>query len=291
MDPRHRRTDPKRWRNVSRLAAAAAVATLLLIFAPSALAASVVSGLSPNHGPTGGANTVTISGSGLIGTTEVDFGLVGVTPISETDTSITVTAPPGVPGPVHVSVITGGLRSAISEADLYTYDPAVTGLDPAHGSAAGGNQVTIIGFGFSGTPTVMFGTRKATGVSLLGSTTITATAPAGKAGKTVDVTVTTSDGTSVPNGAGNDYTYDFKPKTFLTHHPRRRSHKRKVAFAFGSNIDGAKFKCFDARGWARCRSPRVFRHLRPGRYKFKVKAIAGGIPDPTPATFIFRILR
>jgi hypothetical protein len=291
MDPRRRRTDPKRWRNLSRLITAAVVATLALILAPAAQAAPVVSGVSPNHGPTAGGNTVMVAGSGLITTTEVDFGFASAAIISETNTSITVNAPPGVSGPVHVTVITGGMRSAATDADLYSYDPVVTGLDPAHGPAAGGNQVTIVGVGFTGTPTVMFGNRKATGVGLLGSTTITATAPAGKAGKIVDVTVTTPDGTSNPGAAGDHYTYDFKPKTFLTHHPRRRSHKRKVAFAFDSNAQGAKFKCFDARGWAKCRSPRVFRHLKPGRYKFKVKAIAGGVADPTPATFIFRILR
>ncbi len=185
----------------------------------------------------------------------------------------------------------GAVRSPATEADLYTYDPAVTGLDPSHGSAAGGNQVTIVGVGFSGTPTVTFGTNPASNVRLLGPTTVTADAPPGKPGQTVDVRVTTADGTSNPSGIANDYTYDFKPKTFLTHHPRRRSHSRKVAFAFDSDVDGARFKCLDARGWRKCRSPHVFRHLKPGRYKFKVKAIVDGVADPTPARFIFRILR
>jgi hypothetical protein len=283
--------DPQRWLNRSRPAIVAAVAILALVFAAPALADPAVSGVSPSDGPPAGGNLVTISGTGLIGTTEVDFGSAGATPISETNTTITLNAPPGAPGPVHVTAIAGGVRSAASDADLYTYDPAVTGLDPSHGPAAGGNQVTIVGVGFSGTPTVMFGTRSATNVRLLGSTTITADAPPGTAGQSVDVTVTTADGTSNPGGAGNDYTYDFKPKTFLTHHPRHRTHKRKVAFAFDSNVDGARFKCLDAGGWRKCRSPHVFRHLKPGRYKFKVKAIVSGVADPTPAAFIFRILR
>ena len=291
MEPRRRRTDPKRWLNQARLAIVFAVATLALVFAAPALADPVVSGISPNHGPPAGGTLVTITGAGLTGTSEVDFGPASATPNLTTPTTVTVNAPPGTPGPVHVTVIATGVRSAATDADLYTYDPAVTGLDPAHGPAAGGNQVTIVGVGFSGTPTVKFGNRIATNVSLLGSTTITADAPPGKAGQTVDVTVTTSDGTSNPGGTGDDYTYDFKPKTFLTHHPRHRTHKRKVAFAFDSNVDGAKFKCFDAGGWAKCRSPHVFRHLKPGRYKFKVKAIVNGVADPTPASFIFRILR
>lgn len=291
MNPQRRRTDPKRWLRHSRFAIAVGVGAVFLILAPQALAAPVVSGVAPNHGPTSGGNQVTITGTGLITTTEVDFGFASAAIVAETNTSITVNAPSGTPGPVHVTVITGGTRSAATDADLYLYDPFVTGLDPAHGPAGGGNQVTIVGVGFGGTPTVMFGARMATDVSLLGTTTITAIAPPGKAGRTVDVTVTTPDGASNPAGTANDYTYDFKPKTFLIHRPRKRSHKRKVAFAFASNVKGAKFKCFDARGWTKCRSPRVFRHLRPGRYRFKVKAIVNGVADPTPARFVFRILR
>src|SRR5205085_2893210 len=161
-----------------------------------------------------------------------DFGSAGAIPISETNSMITVNAPPGVPGQVHVTVITGGVRSAASDADLYTYDPAVTGLDPNHGPATGGNEVTIVGSGFSGTPTVMFGSRSATNVRLIGPTTITADAPPGAVGQTVDVTVTTSDGTSNRAGTGNDYRYNRNPNTFLTHHPPHRTHKRRVAFAF-----------------------------------------------------------
>jgi hypothetical protein len=282
--------DPKRRLNRS-VAIVAAVVLLPLVFAASALADPIVTAVSPSDGPPAGGTVVTITGTGFTGTTEVDFGSANATPSLTTPTTITVNAPPGVPGPVHVTVLAAGVRSAPTGADLYTYDPAVTGLDPSHGPAAGGNQVTIIGVGFSGTPAVMFGSNSATNVRLLGSTTITADAPAGKAGQTVDITVTTADGTSNLGGTANDYTYDFKPQTLLTHHPRRRSHKRKVAFAFDSNVDGARFKCLDAGGWRKCRSPHVFRHLKPGRYKFKVKAIVNGIADPTPAKFIFRILR
>jgi hypothetical protein len=291
MEPQRRRTDPKRWLKHARPAIVVAIATLALVFAAPAFADPVVSGVSPSDGPPAGGNLVTITGTGFTGTTEVDFGSAGALPNVTTPTTITVNAPPQSPGQVHVTVIAAGVRSAATDADLYTYNPSVTGLDPSHGPATGGNQVTIVGSGFIGTPTVMFGARPGTDVRLIGPTTITADAPPGPVGQTVDVTVTTSDGTSNPGGTGNDYTYDFKPQTFLTHHPRRRSDKRKVAFAFDSNVDGARFKCFDAGGWAKCRSPHVFRHLEPGRYKFKVKAIVNGVADPTPASFIFRILR
>jgi hypothetical protein len=283
--------DPNRGLSHVRAAIVGVVAILALAFATPALADPAVSEVNPNHGPPAGGNLVTITGTGLIGTTEVDFGSFAATPNANTPTTVSVNAPPGVPGTVHVTVIAGGVRSAATDSDLYTYHPAISGLVPSHGPATGGNQVTLVGVGFSGVPTVLFGTRSAADVHQLGPTTITADAPPGKAGRTVEVTVTTPDGTSSLAGTGNDYTYDLKPKTFLKHHPRRRTHKRKVAFAFDSNVNQARFKCFDARGWVKCRSPYVFRRLEPGRYVFKVKAIAQGVADPTPASFIFRILR
>lgn len=81
------------------------------------------------------------------------------------------------------------------------------------------------------------------------------------------------------------------PETYLKRRPRRRSHKRKVTFKFTSNAPGARFQCLFAKGWDRCKSPHIFRRLEPGRYKFAVLAIANGVGDPTPASWIFRILR
>jgi hypothetical protein len=82
-----------------------------------------------------------------------------------------------------------------------------------------------------------------------------------------------------------------EPNTFLTHHPRHRTHKRKVAFAFSSDVAGAHFRCLYAEGWSHCRSPHTFRHLKPGRYKFKARAVVNGVQDPTPASWRFKVLR
>jgi hypothetical protein len=81
------------------------------------------------------------------------------------------------------------------------------------------------------------------------------------------------------------------PNTFLTKHPKRRTHKRRATFAFSSNVSGASFRCLYARGWGGCRSPKTFRHLKPGRYVFKVRATAHGLTDPTPAKWSWRVLR
>jgi hypothetical protein len=81
------------------------------------------------------------------------------------------------------------------------------------------------------------------------------------------------------------------PNTVFTHHPPRRTHRRRVWFAFSSSIPGSSFRCFYTGGWSRCRSPQRFRHLKPGRYRFKVQAVANGKRDPTPASWLFRVVR
>ncbi|HEY8719368.1 hypothetical protein [Pengzhenrongella sp.] len=81
------------------------------------------------------------------------------------------------------------------------------------------------------------------------------------------------------------------PDTFLTDHPRRRVHKRKARFAFSSDVAGAHFQCLYAKGWAACKSPHTFRHLKPGRFRFQARAVVNGVEDPTPASWTFKVLR
>ncbi|MBN1630889.1 MAG: S-layer homology domain-containing protein, partial [Thermoleophilia bacterium] len=84
--------------------------------------------------------------------------------------------------------------------------PTVSALNPASGPAAGGTSVVITGTNFTGASAVKFGAFSAN-YMIDSATQITAVAPAGTAGTTVDVTVTTSAGTSSAAGTGNDYTY------------------------------------------------------------------------------------
>ncbi|TDU66522.1 FG-GAP repeat protein [Prosthecobacter fusiformis] len=81
--------------------------------------------------------------------------------------------------------------------------PAVTGVDIASGSTAGGTTVTITGTGFTGATDVTFGGVAAVIFTVVNDTTITATAPAHEAGP-VSLQVTTSGGQSVANSL---YTY------------------------------------------------------------------------------------
>jgi hypothetical protein len=167
-----------------------------------------VTGVSPNSGPVAGGTTVTISGLGFTGATQVLFGSTpapGV--IVNSAASITATAPPGTAGVVDVRVVTPFTESSTGTLDQYTYvgaPPTVTSVSPNSGPAGGGTVVIITGAGFTGATSVHFGAALAPNVVVQTPTTISATAPPGTG--TVDVTVTTLAGTSGAVAADR-YTY------------------------------------------------------------------------------------
>ena len=76
--------------------------------------------------------------------------------------------------------------------------PTVASVGPAIGSPAGATSVTITGTNFTGATAVKFGNVNAAGFTVNSPTSITAITPAEAMG-TVDVTVTTSIGTSATN--------------------------------------------------------------------------------------------
>ncbi|MGA2620819.1 MAG: C2 family cysteine protease, partial [Thermoguttaceae bacterium] len=117
---------------------------------------------------------------------------------------LTAVSPKGA-GTVDVTVTTANGTSAISPADQFTYTPTVLAISPATGPAAGGTGVVITGLGLTGAQAVSFGPKAATGISVNSVTgQVTATSPTGAG--TVDVQVTTPDGTS-PTSAADQFTY------------------------------------------------------------------------------------
>ena len=59
-----------------------------------------------------------------------------------------------------------------------------------------------------------------------------------------------------------------------------------AVFKFTSTVPSATFKCsLDTAAFTVCTSPKTYTRLRPGSRNFKVQAIAGGVSDPTPASF------
>ncbi|WP_328954694.1 PxKF domain-containing protein [Kitasatospora purpeofusca] len=165
--------------------------------------APTVTGLTPDHGSTGGGTTVTVTGTDLTGTTAVTFGGVPASNVTVVDDhTVTAAAPAHAAGSVDLTLTTGGRTVP---AGTYTYQvpaPVVTGLTPDHGSTAGGTTVTLTGTDLTGTTAVTFDTTPATAVTVVDDHTVTATAPAHAAG-TAGVTLTTAGGTA-PAGT---YTY------------------------------------------------------------------------------------
>jgi Family of unknown function (DUF6519)/IPT/TIG domain len=174
----------------------------------------VVTGISPTAGKPSGGTTVTITGTGFLGATGVEFGTANAAIVSITATQITVTSPELAnagtqPVSVPVTVTTPGGTSVASPAGQFNYTaatPAVTGVSPTLGTIAGGTTVTITGTDFLGATEVEFGTANAAIVSIAPAEIIV-TSPAVTNAGTVPVTVTTPGGTSPlsPPGAVFDY--------------------------------------------------------------------------------------
>ncbi len=80
----------------------------------------------------------------------------------------------------------------------------MSAINPTSGTANGGTAVTITGTGFLAGATVQLGGTSATGVTVVNSTSITATTPAHAAGA-VSVVVTNTDAQS--GTLNNGYTY------------------------------------------------------------------------------------
>jgi len=170
-----------------------------------------VSSISPASGPTTGGTPVTITGSGFTGATGVLFGSSAASSFTfVSDTQITAVSPAGT-GTVDVTVTDSFGTSLTNNSDQFTYNapppgPVISSISPTNGPAAGGTTVTITGTGFTGVTGVSFGSTLASSVTFVSDTQITAVSPAGTATGTVDVTVTTPNGTSA-TGAADQFTY------------------------------------------------------------------------------------
>jgi len=168
-----------------------------------------VTSVSPNSGSTSGGTSVTITGTNFASGATVSFGSNAATNVTVVNgTTITATTPAGTAGAVTVTVTAGGQSGSLASGFTYVGQPTVTGVSPSSGSTSGGTSVTITGTNFASGSTVTFGSNAATNVTVVNSTTITATTPAASAGA-VTVTVTNSLGQS--GSLANGYTYVVQP--------------------------------------------------------------------------------
>jgi hypothetical protein len=162
---------------------------------PSTLPA--VTGTSPASGSTSGGTLVTITGNHLDGPVTVMFGAKAGTITVDLNAKIMVKSPPGQ-GTVEITVTTPAGTGKAGEFSYHSPSahmaaPAVTGVSPATGPAAGGTLVTISGTNLADATMVSFGGVAGMLSSDSGSH-ITVSSPPGNG--TVDVIVTTPGGTS-----------------------------------------------------------------------------------------------
>jgi hypothetical protein len=157
-----------------------------------------VTSVSPDHGPTVGGNTVTITGSGLSDVAVVYFGALPCPSCSVvSDTKITATVPASAGGPQQVTVSVrsfSGHTSSWSGKYEYVDVPTVASLSPSVGSKD--SLVTITGTGFTDVIAVFFGSKQATIQLPYTYYAIKVTAPEGAPGAKVNVVVVTSKGAS-----------------------------------------------------------------------------------------------
>jgi len=151
----------------------------VLITALPAFAVAAPTAFTPVCGVVG--TPVTITGSGLTGTTGVVFpGAINQTTVTNTnDSSITANVPVGSSGTATLTVhnpggdgVTAGSFQVISPAIA----PTISSFSPATGGT--GSSVVILGSGFCGATSVAFNVTNAT-FTVNSNTAITAVVPAG----------------------------------------------------------------------------------------------------------------
>jgi plastocyanin len=81
------------------------------------------------------------------------------------------------------------------------------------------------------------------------------------------------------------------PDTRITVRPPAKTRDRTPTVKFKATISGATYQCsVDSKPFKTCRSPFTAPSLKPGRHRIRVKAAAGGVADPTPATCSFKVV-
>jgi len=160
-------------------------------------------------------------------------------------------------------------------------------LGEATADGSGNWKVTYSGQIPVGTIVAATQTSEAGGTSELATATSAADPDSGKKddGKGKD----DADGKGKGKGKAKDTT---PPQTRIRKGPKRKSESATAKFKFTSSEKGSTFQCkLDKKPWRRCKSPKTYKGLKPGKHVFKVRAVdkAGNV-DPTPAKRKFEVL-
>jgi hypothetical protein len=212
--------------------------------------------------------TVTLDGANVIAmSANVDEGAIasaGNGTATVTLTSSNFDSFAGFPG------ASGTTNLTLHDDDPTNQDEPGAADDPVLAGATTGNPHQL-----PGSPTIDHGSDTAT---LLGTADIDDEART--QGAAIDIGADEADG--VP------------PETTITKKPSKRTTSRRATFRFESSEPaGATFECkLDSKPYKNCSSPKKYRHLKPGRHKFRVRATdAFGNTDPASASYGWRVKR
>lgn len=138
-----------------------------------------VSGISVSSGPVRGGTSLNLTGAEFSGST-VLFGGAPATNVSVLGpSSISLRTPPGLPGPVTITVRNAdGVTATLANGFAYSAGaPEIVSVTPSGGLTAGGAAVRVTGYAFAPGTRVLFGEVEARDVIVVNPTLITLTAP------------------------------------------------------------------------------------------------------------------
>jgi hypothetical protein len=178
-------------------------------------ATATISSVSPSTGRLAGGHSVTVTGTGFETGDTVRIGSVLCTSTTFVSaTQLTCMTPAQASGLYAVSVVYGGGTVTRTSAFTYLPAPTVSAISPVRGFPTGGTLVTITGTNFLNGATVQIDGNSCSGVSVLSTTSLRCTTPAG-IGATDPVVVTNPD--LQASGSTVTFSYEnFADLAFLT---------------------------------------------------------------------------
>ncbi|MFJ2911882.1 IPT/TIG domain-containing protein [Streptomyces sp. NPDC087228] len=247
-----------------------------------------ISTINPSQGPTTGGTTVTLTGTGMTGSTAVRFGSTNATSFTvNSATQITAVSPPHAAGAAAVTVLQPtGNSNSVTFTYVVAQVPVVTGVAPSSGPTSGGTSVTLTGTGFTGATAVTFAGFPAASFTVNSDTQITAVTPAGSAGAAV-VTVTTPGGTSAPDA----FFFYAAPPVLNSVAPAQGPTAGGVVVTLtGSNLLNAvavRFGATNAASFAVVSATQITATAPPGTGSSPITVItSGGTSNPVAFTYV-----
>lgn len=168
-----------------------------------------ISKIDPPGGPLGGGNEVLLEGQGFSAAARVWVDGRQVNSQYDSSGRLRFVAPPkATPGAVGLEVrtVAGTTRSAYAYFDPRETNLSLYAVSPARGSAAGGNQVILVGTGLDGERlAVHFGTEPSEDIQVISANFASVVVPAASSAGDVDVKARTVDAGTVTLAAGYRY--------------------------------------------------------------------------------------